>query len=52
MRWPFALFLLFLVGCVLSIALLDNDGVGRMEDSLIEAVRPDRAPLLPPPSRS
>lgn len=52
MHWPFALFLFFLIGCVLSIVLLDRVGTVRMEDSLIEAVRPDRAPLLPPPSRS
>jgi hypothetical protein len=52
MHWPFALLLLFLVGCVLSIALMDNNGVVRIEERLIQAVQPDRAPLLPPPSRS
>lgn len=52
MRWPFLLFLLFLLGCVLSIVLLERVGPARMDDSLIEAVRPQRSPLLPPPSRS
>ncbi len=52
MRWPFTLFLLFLIGCVLSIILLDQVGTARIEDSLMEAVKPQRNPLFPPPSRS
>jgi hypothetical protein len=52
MRLPFLFFMLFLLGCILSIVLLDRFGSVRMQDSLIEAVRPERSPLLPAPSRS
>ena len=52
MRLPFLFFMIFLIGCILSLVLLDRVGSVRMQDSRIEAVRPDRNPLLPPPSRS
>jgi len=52
MRLPFLCFMLFLLGCILSIVLLDRLGSRGVPESLIEAVRPQQNPLLPPPSRS
>ena len=52
MRLPFLCFMLFLLGCILSIVLLDRSGSRGVPESLIEAVRPQQNPLLPPPSRS
>ncbi|CAD7028054.1 hypothetical protein REJC140_02578 [Pseudorhizobium endolithicum] len=52
MRLSFLFFMLFLLGCILSIVLLDRFGSGRMQDGLMETVRPERNPLFPPPTRS
>jgi hypothetical protein len=52
MRLPFLLFLLFLLGTVLSLVLIDGIGTSRLETPPMEAVRPNQSPLLPPPSRS
>jgi hypothetical protein len=51
MRWPFLLFLLFLLGSVLSLVLIDRLGTSRIEFGPNEAVNP-RNPLFPAPSRS
>tara|TARA_R110002012_G_scaffold111819_3_gene256971 strand:+ start:531 stop:770 length:240 start_codon:yes stop_codon:yes gene_type:complete len=51
MRWPFLLFLLFLLGSVLSLVLIDRVGTSRLEFGPNEAVNP-RNPLLPAPARS
>ena len=51
MRWPFMLFLLFLLGSVLSLVLIDRVGTSRLEMGPSEAVQP-RNPLFPAPSRS
>ena len=52
MRWPFLVFLLFLLGSVLSLVLLDRFATSRMEVGPFEAVEPRQQPLLPLPSRS
>ncbi|HEX2148476.1 MAG TPA: hypothetical protein VHG11_12615 [Pseudorhizobium sp.] len=51
MRWPFMLLLLFLLGSVLSLVLLDHFATSRFEVAPQEALQP-RNPLFPPPSRS
>jgi hypothetical protein len=49
MRWPFLLFLLFLLGSVLSLVLIDRVGTSRLEIGPSDAVR---NPLFPAPARS
>lgn len=51
MRWPFLLFLLFLLGSVLSLVLIDRFATSRTEIGPSEAVQP-RNPLFPAPTRS
>ncbi len=51
MRWPFLLFLLFLLGSILSLVLIDRYSNSRVEFGPSEAHHP-RNPLFPAPARS
>ncbi|MCJ8517399.1 hypothetical protein ABID21_000155 [Pseudorhizobium tarimense] len=52
MRWPFLVFLLFLLASVLSLVLLDRVATSRMELGPFESVEPRQHLLVPLPSRS